>query len=112
MKILISGALGYMGREYDALLVRAVVAAEMADCENGIRSMLLAADWFVAMAMQVASLEMEEAVYNEDLTSLQGISNQNLRLVMQTWLLHPELSQQPNKTKEILECMYISNCSF
>lgn len=55
---------------------------------------------------------LEEAVYNEDLTSLQGISNQNLRLVMQTWLLHPELSQQPNKTKEILECMYISNCSF
>lgn len=57
--------LGYMGREYDALLVRAVIAAEMADCENGIRSMLLAADWFVAMAMQVGIQEMEEAAYNE-----------------------------------------------
>lgn len=55
---------------------------------------------------------LEEAIYNEDLTELQGISNKNLRLVMQTWLLHPDLPKQPDKTKEILKCMYISNCSF
>ncbi len=55
--------LGYLDREYDALLLRAVVAGEMADCENGIRSMLLSADWFVAMAMQTASLQLSEEEY-------------------------------------------------
>lgn len=55
--------LTYMGRDYDAMLVRAVVAGEMADCENGIRSMLLSADWFVAMAMQLAAEQMDDAQY-------------------------------------------------
>jgi len=54
--------LGLMGREYDALMVRTAVANQMADCENGIRSMLLASDWFIAMAMQTAA----EALINGD----------------------------------------------
>lgn len=54
----VAAILGYMGREYDALLVRAAVACEMADCENGIRSMLLAADWFLCRAMELARQQM------------------------------------------------------
>lgn len=42
-----------LGRERDALMLRAEVACEMADCENGDRSMLLAAEWFIDRAMEV-----------------------------------------------------------
>lgn len=55
--------LSLLGREYDGLLVRAVVAGEMANCENGVRSMLLSADWFVAMAMQTAAEQMSDEEY-------------------------------------------------
>jgi len=76
----VASILGCMGREYDALLVRAAVACEMADCENGVRSMLLAADWFLCRAMEVGTamlkvgddssaydawLDMNEICFNE-----------------------------------------------
>lgn len=62
----VAALLGYMGREYDAMMVRAAVACQMADCENGIRSMLLAADWFLCRGMELA----REALTNGDDTSM------------------------------------------
>lgn len=61
----VASILTYLGREFDALMLRAVIAGEMADCENGVRSMLLAADWFVAMAMQTASQQLTEEQFKE-----------------------------------------------
>lgn len=54
-----------VGREYDAQMVRASVACAMAEAENGDRSMLLAAEWFVAKADELAKATItDEEVYN------------------------------------------------
>jgi ABC-type nickel/cobalt efflux system permease component RcnA len=54
-----------LNREFDAHILRAAVACEMADCENGDRSKLLAADWFIWQAQDVAKEQMSEEEYKE-----------------------------------------------
>lgn len=57
--------LEYLGREYDAHMLRAAVACAMADCETGYRSDLLPADWFLCRAKEVARYAMDNEDYDE-----------------------------------------------
>lgn len=51
---------------------------------------------------------LDGAVYNDELTGLEGISNENLRLVLQSWALYPEFVKHPEKCIEMLDCFAIS----
>ena len=55
---------------------------------------------------------LHEAHYNEDLTELEGISNLNLRLVLQSWVLYPEMLHSPEQCDELLECLSVSSYRF
>ena len=55
---------------------------------------------------------LEETRFNQDLTELEGICNQNLRLVLQQWLIYPELICFPDKSKALLDVLSISDCKF
>lgn len=61
---------------------------------------------------QMFAYLLDGAVYNDDLTELEGISNTNLRLILQTWILYPDLVKHPEKCIEMLECFSISAISF
>lgn len=63
--------LEYLGRPYDAHILRAAVACEMADCENGDRSMLLAADWFVCQGQDMAKESLGSIGLYDEWKSLQ-----------------------------------------
>lgn len=61
----IADVLECVGRECDAHLVRASLALAMAEAENGDRSMLLPAEWFLAKADELAKASITDAdVYN------------------------------------------------
>ena len=51
---------------------------------------------------------LDGAVYNDELTGLEGISNLNLRLILQSWVLYPDFVKHPEKCIEMLECFSIS----
>ena len=55
---------------------------------------------------------LEETRFNQDRTEIEGISNQNLRLVLQQWLLYPELIYFPDNCQELLDALSISDCKF
>ena len=55
---------------------------------------------------------LHEAHYNEDLTELEGISNLNLRLVLQSWVLYPEFLVSTEQCHELLECLSVSSYRF
>lgn len=55
---------------------------------------------------------LEETKFSQDLTELEGINNQNLRLVLQQWLLYPELIYCPDSCQELLDALSISDCRF
>jgi len=61
----IADILECINREYDAHMVRASVACAMAEAENGDRSMLLPAEWFIARADELAKNSIsDKAVYD------------------------------------------------
>ena len=53
---------------------------------------------------------LENTHFNQEKTELEGINNTNLRLVLQLWLLYPELITLPDSCKELLEGLGLSNC--
>lgn len=51
---------------------------------------------------------LDVAIFNDDLTELEGISNTNFRMVLQTWVLYPEYLKQKEKCLELLECLSLT----
>lgn len=55
---------------------------------------------------------LDETCFNEDWTELEGINNQNLRLVLQQWALFPELVSLKDSCQDLLDVLSISDCKF
>lgn len=53
---------------------------------------------------------LNDAHLNDELTGFDGISNTNIRLVLQTWLLYPEYLTNPEILDELLECLSVTSC--
>ena len=51
---------------------------------------------------------LDVAIFNDELTELEGISNTNFRMVLQTWVLYPEYLRQKEKCAELLTCFEIT----
>ena len=51
---------------------------------------------------------LDIAIFNDELTELEGISNTNFRMVLQTLLIYPEYLRQKEKCAELLECLSIT----
>ena len=51
---------------------------------------------------------LDVAIFNDELTELEGISNTNFRMILQTWVLYPEYLRQKEKCAELLECLSIT----
>lgn len=62
-----------LGREYDAHMIRASVACAMAEAQNGDRSMLLAAEWFIARAGELAKEKITDAEVFDNWNQFFGI---------------------------------------
>ena len=50
--------------------------------------------------------------YEEGREKVSGIANATLRVIMQGWLLHPELLSQEKEVADIINCLELSNCDF
>lgn len=50
--------------------------------------------------------------YEEGREKVSGIANATLRVIMQGWLLHPELLAQEKEVADIIDCLELSNCDF
>jgi len=55
---------------------------------------------------------LNDAVFNDDLTEIEGISNTNLRLVFQTWVLYPQYLKKTEELKELLEALFLTSIKF
>lgn len=58
-------ALEYLNRPYDAYILRAEMACQIANCNNGTRKMIMEAEWFVLRALELAAAAMTEEQFNE-----------------------------------------------
>lgn len=69
-----------IGYGYDANIVRATIACSMAEADGGDRSMLLAAEWFIARAKEQAKETMTEEIYKNWLDLIDGTLENYLNL--------------------------------
>ena len=48
--------------------------------------------------------------YNEDRTAIQGINSFNLRMVLQSWHLFPEIINDEYNARLLVSCLWLSEC--
>lgn len=91
-----------VGHGYDANIVRATIACSMASADGGDRSMLLAAEWFIARAKEQAKETMTEEVYQNWLVFIDSTLENYLNLSIKYAPLlrsYRKNGQKPNLAK-------------